>query len=48
MEWELGRCDDKYFLFLIKDKEVLNIDISRKEAKSIEEKFNIEAIEYPF
>ncbi len=48
MEWELGKCDDKYFLFLIKDKEIINIDISKKEAKRIKEQFNIEAVEYPF
>ena len=48
MEWELGRYYDKYFLFLIKNNEIINIDISQKEAKNIEEKFNIKAIEYPF
>ncbi len=35
MEWELGKCDDKYFLFLIKDKEIINIDISLIKDKEI-------------
>lgn len=48
MEWELGKCDDKYFLFLVKDKEVVSIDISKKEGRNIENSFNIKAVEYPF
>ena len=48
MEWELGRYDNRYFLFLIKNNVIINIDISQKEAKSIEERFNIKAVEYPF
>lgn len=48
MEWELAKCDDEYFLFLIKDKEIINVDISIKEAKRIEKEFKIKAIKYPF
>lgn len=48
MEWELARCEDEYFLFLIKDNEVTSINISTQKAKRIEETFNIEATEYPF
>lgn len=48
MEWELGRYEDEYFLFLKKDNMNICIDISKEEASRIERDFCIEAEEYPF
>ena len=48
MAWELGRYEDKYFLFLHKDNRDICIDISKEEAFRIERDFCIKAEEYPF
>lgn len=48
MQWELGRNEDKYFLFLQKDNVNIVVDISKEEAFRIERDFNVKAVEYPF
>ena len=48
MQWELGRNEDKYFLFLKKDNISIVVDISNSEAFRIERDFNVKAVEYPF
>jgi len=47
-EWELGRNEDKYFLFLKKDNVNIVVDISISDAFRIEKDFNVKAVEYPF
>lgn len=48
MEWELGRYEDEYFLFLQKDNVNIVVDISKEEAFRIENKLGVRAVEYPF
>ena len=48
MEWELGRNEDKYFLFLKKDNLNIVVDISISDAFRIERDFGVKAVEYPF
>ena len=48
MEWELGKADDNYFLFLKKGIINIVVDISKEEAFRIERDFNVKAVEYPF
>lgn len=48
MEWELGRYEDEYFLFLQKDNVNIVVDISKEEAYRIEKILGVKAVEYPF
>jgi hypothetical protein len=48
MDWELGRYEDKYFLFLQKDNVNIIVDISKEDAFRIEKNFSVQAVEYPF
>ena len=48
MEWELGKSEDKYFLFLKKDNMSIVVDISNSEAFRIERDLGVKAVEYPF
>lgn len=47
-EWELGKADNNYFLFLKKENFNLCIDINEKQACRIEKSFDVKAVEYPF
>lgn len=47
-EWELGKADNNYFLFLKKDNFNICVDINEKQAYRIEKSFDVKAVEYPF